>query len=35
MNTLSILMMILVLTVVWGGFLFSLVVAIRKEGRKQ
>ena len=35
MNTLSILIMILVLTVVWGGFLFSLVVAIRKEGQKQ
>jgi len=33
MNTLSILMMILVLTVVWGGFLVSLVVAVRKEGQ--
>ncbi len=35
MSSLSILMMILVLTVVWGGFLVCLVVAIRKEGQKQ
>ena len=35
MSTVSILMMILVLTVVWGGFLLSLFVAIRKENQKR
>jgi hypothetical protein len=35
MSTLSIVMMIFILTLVWGGFLLSLVVAIRKENQKQ
>ncbi len=35
MSSLSILMMVLVLTIVWGGFLLSLLVAIRKERQKQ
>ena len=35
MSTLSILMMILILTVVWGGFILSLFTAIRKDNRKQ
>jgi type II secretory pathway component PulK len=34
MSTLSILVMVFVLTVVWGGFLLSLLVAIRKENQK-
>jgi len=34
MSFLSILMMVLVLTIVWGGFLLSLLVAIRKERQK-
>jgi hypothetical protein len=35
MSTLNIVMMIFILTVVWGGFLLSLVIAIRKENQKQ
>jgi hypothetical protein len=35
MSTLSLVTMILVLSIVWGGFLFCLTLALRKEGEKK
>ena len=35
MSLLAILVMTFVLTVVWGGFLFCLVMVLRKEKQKQ
>ncbi len=35
MSTASLLTMIVILSVVWGGFLFCLVLALRKEGGKK
>lgn len=34
MNQLWLITMIMVLSIVWGGFLVSLVIAVRKEGKK-
>ncbi|HSR67080.1 MAG TPA: MetS family NSS transporter small subunit [Acidobacteriota bacterium] len=34
MNSLSLLTMIVILSVVWGGFIFCLTLALRKERRK-
>ncbi len=35
MSTLSLVTMIVILSIVWGGFLFCLVLALRKEGKKK
>ncbi len=35
MSNLSLFTMILILSIVWGGFLFCLILALRKEGKKK
>jgi hypothetical protein len=34
MNSLALLTMIVILSIVWGGFLFALIVALRSEKSK-